>query len=180
MDKYIIYTAASTDGNPGKGGCSAIIMNGQDQQELARTYELTTPVRMSIMAVLLALETFGDTKQAIEIQANSDYIVDTINKRRPIKWEQNNWHKDRVGWNSIMDGYNGVEFVGKGEGEPVKHKDLWQQILPYMKKHKIKAVVCRDLKDQHMNDAIWLAREARKMDDMLTDDVFELTNSKSV
>lgn len=162
MFDYIIYTAASVVDGTQIGGCSAIVYKGSDIFDIARKYNKTTPVRMSIMGVIAGIETLPDERRLVEIHTNSSYIADTINKRRPVAWEKNNWRKTIVGYQSIMDEYNGLPYAR--EGEPVKHADLWKVILPYLKKHTIKAALEKPPYNNEMKDAMFLARATARED----------------
>lgn len=157
MFDYIIYTAASANDKTYIGGCSAIIYKGSDISDIARKYNNTTAVRMSIMGVIAGLELMPDERRLIEIHTNSQYILDAINKKWPMSWEKKNWHKTIVGYQSIMEEYNGLPFAR--EGDPIKHADLWKRVLPHIKKHTIKAVMERPPFSEEMKDAMFLAKE---------------------
>ena len=53
--QLIIYTDASSRGNPGPGGYGAILMWGEKRKELSEGYRLTTNNRMELLAVIKAL-----------------------------------------------------------------------------------------------------------------------------
>jgi ribonuclease HI len=104
-----VYTDGACRGNPGPGGCAAILDDGTDQTELSRGYRWTTNNRMEIRSVIEALERVA-AGVAIELVSDSQYVLNTLSKNWIAGWK-------RKGWINTAK-------------EPVKNRDLWEQLDP--------------------------------------------------
>lgn len=98
-----IYTDGAARGNPGRGGYGVILMYGNKQKELSAGYRLTTNNRMELLAVITALEALKQKSIPVTIYTDSQYVVNSIEK----KW---------------LDGWIRTNFSG---GK--KNKDLWMR-----------------------------------------------------
>ena len=114
MNELIIYTDGSSRGNPGPGGYGVVMMWGDKKKELSAGYRHTTNNRMELMAVVVALQNITKKNIALTIYTDSQYVVNSIEK----KW-LNNWIK--------------TNFAG---GK--KNKDLWLQYHQLAKDFKVK------------------------------------------
>ncbi len=104
MDKQlIIYTDGAARGNPGPGGYGVVMIWGDTKKELSAGYRHTTNNRMELLAVIVALQSVKKKNIPLTIYTDSQYIVNTVQK----KW-LDNWIK--------------TNFKG---GK--KNKDLWMQ-----------------------------------------------------
>ncbi len=112
-NKLVIYTDGAARGNPGRGGYGVVLMYGNKQKELSAGYRLTTNNRMELLAVITALEALKQKNIPIVIYTDSQYVVNSIEK----KWVDN--------W--IKTGFKG----GK------KNKDLWMRFYPLSKEFNI-------------------------------------------
>ena len=112
--QLIIYTDGSSRRNPGRGGYGAILMWGENRKELSAGYRLTTNNRMELLAVIAALEALIKKNIAITIYTDSQYVVNSFEK----KW---------------LDGWIKNDFKG---GK--KNKDLWLRFYKLSKEYKIK------------------------------------------
>ena len=99
--QLIVYTDGSSRGNPGPGGYGVILMWGESRKELSAGYRLTTNNRMELLAVIKALESLKKKHIALTIFTDSQYVVNSVEK----KW---------------LDGWIKNDFKG---GK--KNKDLW-------------------------------------------------------
>lgn len=111
-DQIVIYTDGSSRGNPGPGGYGVILMWKGHRKELSAGYSYTTNNRMELMGVIAGLEAITKPAQRITIYTDSQYIVNSIEK----KWV--------FGW------------VKKGFRDK-KNKDLWLRLLDSYQKHHI-------------------------------------------
>lgn len=109
-----IHTDGACIGNPGPGGCAAILRRVSHTGETLKLRRLkrhdpdTTNNRMELQAVLLALDKLADGETApVTIISDSRYLVDGMTKYLE-NWRRNGW------WNA--------------EGKPVKNRDLWESI----------------------------------------------------
>lgn len=112
-----IYTDGSSLGNPGPGGWAAILVWGDKYKEISQGYIETTNNRMEIRGVLHALKLL---KRPCEVHVFSDskYVIDALTKGWLTKWQNNGWRTSNK--------------------QKVKNQDLWEQMLPLIRKHKIK------------------------------------------
>ncbi len=89
--QLIIYTDGSSRGNPGRGGYGAILMWGDKRKELSGGYRHTTNNRMELMAVIKALESLHRKNISLTIFTDSQYIVNTIQKKWLDNWIKTNF-----------------------------------------------------------------------------------------
>ena len=111
-----IYTDGSSRGNPGPGGYGIVLLWGDKRKELSAGYRHTTNNRMELMGVIVALESLTKTNIAVTIYTDSQYIVNSVEK----KW---------------LDNWIRTDFKG---GK--KNKDLWMRLMSLYKLHKVKLV----------------------------------------
>ena len=110
-----IYTDGSYKPSINCGGYSAVIThNDLVIKVLHEGFKNTTNNRMEIMGVLEALK-YYKTPMEIEIYSDSSYVVNSINEK----------HLDR--WVAEDD-------------KTKKNMDLWSQIYPLLKLHKVKFI----------------------------------------
>lgn len=112
-NKLVIYTDGAARGNPGRGGYGVIMMYGSKQKELSAGYRLTTNNRMELLAVITALEALKQKHIPVTIYTDSQYVVNSIEK----KW---------------VDNWMRTNFAG---GK--KNKDLWIRFYQLAKEFKI-------------------------------------------
>ncbi len=115
MAEIQIYTDGSSRGNPGRGGFGVVLLSGQHRKEIAQGYQLTTNNRMELMAVIVALETLKGSDHQVTIFTDSQYVVNSIEKKWVFGWKKKN-------------------FVGK------KNADLWQRFLNIYPQNTLKLV----------------------------------------
>jgi len=86
-----IYTDGSSRGNPGPGGYGAVLMWGNSRKELSEGYRLTTNNRMELLAVIKALESLTRKNIPLTVYTDSQYIVNTVQKKWLDKWIKTNF-----------------------------------------------------------------------------------------
>lgn len=118
----IIFTDGSSRGNPGPGGCGAILIfpdkkGGKLIQEVGIFAKMTTNNRMELMAVIRAFifmeENFKKLFMEIndlEIYTDSSYLLNGITAWI-YAWQKNNWK------------------LSTDKNQEVANKDLWQQLI---------------------------------------------------
>jgi ribonuclease HI len=111
-----IYTDGSSLGNPGPGGWGAILIWGDERKELSQGYIETTNNRMEIRAVLHALMHLT-RPCTVHVHTDSRYVCDAIAKKWILGWIKNGWLTSAK--------------------KPVKNRDLWEQLLPLLQKHRV-------------------------------------------
>jgi len=107
-----IFTDGSSMGNPGPGGYGIVLLSGQYRKELSQGYRLTTNNRMELMAVIVALEALKIPQSTVTIFTDSQYVVNSVEKKWLFGWEKKN-------------------FTGK------KNADLWQRFLKVYRCHTV-------------------------------------------
>ncbi len=146
----VIYTDGSSRGNPGPGGYGAILIWGDKVKELWGGYKYTTNNRMELMGVIQALMAVTKKNISITIYTDSQYIVNSVEK----KW-LDNWIK--------------TNFKG---GK--KNKDLWLIYAELAKDFTIKFVwVKGHAQNKYNNRCDELATTAADGSDLLEDAGYE-------
>jgi len=146
----VIYTDGSSRGNPGNGGYGAILIWGDKIKELWGGYNYTTNNRMELMGVIQALMAVTKKNIPITIYTDSQYIVNSVEK----KW-LDNWIK--------------TNFKG---GK--KNKDLWLTYAALAKDFTIKFVWVKGHADNTYNNRCdELATAAADGSDLLEDEGYE-------
>ena len=110
-----IFTDGACSGNPGPGGCGAVLRYGEGEKELSGGETATTNNRMELMAAIAGLEALT-RPCVVKLYTDSTYLRDGITKWLP------NW-KAR-GWKTAAK-------------EPVKNVDLWQRLEAAAAQHEI-------------------------------------------
>jgi ribonuclease HI len=110
----VLYTDGACRGNPGPGGCAAIIDDGHKKTELSRGYRWTTNNRMEIRSVIVALETLG-AGVPVKLVSDSQYVLNALSKGWIAGWKRKNWISTTR--------------------EPVKNRDLWERLDGLVAKH---------------------------------------------
>jgi ribonuclease HI len=150
-----IYTDGSSRGNPGRGGYGVVLIWGQARKELSCGYRLTTNNRMELLAVIRALESLNKKNIAATIYTDSQYVVNTVEK----KW-LDNWIK--------------TDFKG---GK--KNKDLWLEFHRIRKDFQLRFVWVKGHADNAMNNRCdELATAAADGGNLLIDEGYELESQK--
>ena len=111
-----LYTDGACSGNPGPGGWGAILRYNSNEKKLSGFESQTTNNRMELTA---AIEGLSALKEPCNVRLTSDskYLTDAINKGWIYNWQKNNWRKSNR--------------------DAVLNIDLWERLLPLLKKHKV-------------------------------------------
>jgi len=148
-----IYTDGSSRGNPGPGGYGALLIWGNKTKELSAGYRLTTNNRMELLAVIMALESLTRRDIPLTIFTDSQYVVNSIEK----KWV-NNWVK--------------TNFKG---GK--KNKDLWLRYFELSKHFSIQLKWVKGHANNPFNNRCdELATQAADSKQLLIDEAYEAEN----
>lgn len=131
MKKVKIYTDGACSQNPGPGGWAFIIKFNEHVLEKSGAKEKTTNNRMELLGVINALKALKIPCEA-EIYTDSKYVVDSIEKGWVFRWQQNNWMKNKK--------------------EKALNKDLWEELLHLLKKHKTKFIWIKGHADNEENE----------------------------
>ena len=90
MKTVAIFTDGACSGNPGPGGCAAVIRCGDQRQELSRGYRRTTNNRMELSGAILALRELKDGC-SVEITTDSTYVMNAFQEGWIRRWKANGW-----------------------------------------------------------------------------------------
>lgn len=131
MKKVTIYTDGACSGNPGPGGWGSILMFGDVKKEISGAMKDTTNNIMEITAVIEALKCLKEPCE-VEIYSDSAYVVNAFNQGWIKNWIKNNWR------NSSKD--------------PVKNKELWQELIALTEKHKVTFIKVKGHSDNEFNN----------------------------
>ena len=116
MEKVTIYTDGACSGNPGPGGWGAILMYNGNKKELSGGNKDTTNNIMEITAVLEALKALKFPCE-VDLYSDSAYVVNCFNQGWIYNWLKKGW-----------------KTAG---GEPVKNKELWEELYSLTQTHKV-------------------------------------------
>jgi deoxyribose-phosphate aldolase len=119
MEEGLDYAEAYIDGaclgNPGPGGFAVIIKEGDEETVLVGSEPETTNNRMELKALICALSYFKKPKR-IKVYTDSEYLL-----RGAVEWLPK--------WKA--------QGFKTSEGNPVKNRDLWEEIDRLMSIHKV-------------------------------------------
>lgn len=131
IKKIDIYTDGACSGNPGPGGWGAILMYNENVKEIGGSEKETTNNKMELMAVIKALESIK-YKCEIDIYSDSAYVVNAFNKGWIESWQKNGWRNSSK--------------------EEVKNKEMWEELLKQVEKHKINFIKVKGHSDNQYNN----------------------------
>ena len=143
MEKVIIYTDGACSGNPGPGGWGAILMYKDTKKEISGGKKDTTNNVMELTAALEALKILKFPCE-VELYSDSAYLVNGFNQGWIYGWQKNSWKNSSK--------------------EPVKNKEIWEDIYKMTQKHKVKFIKVKGHSDNEFNNRCdEMARNAIKM-----------------
>lgn len=116
MDEVTIYTDGACSGNPGPGGWGSILMMGENRKEISGGSADTTNNIMELTAVIEALKMLKRPCK-VNIYSDSAYVVNAFEQKWIYGWIKKNW-----------------KTAG---GDPVKNKELWQELYSLTKVHDV-------------------------------------------
>tara|TARA_B110000305_G_C18892104_1_gene382342 strand:+ start:60 stop:497 length:438 start_codon:yes stop_codon:yes gene_type:complete len=138
-----IYTDGACKGNPGPGGWGALIIEGDNKNEIFGGEANTTNNRMEILAVIMALKAIN-TISEITVFTDSTYVQKGISEWID-KWKINGWKTSNK--------------------KEVKNKDLWVQLDSLTAQLKINWVWVKGHSGHSENDrADYLANQGVGME----------------
>ena len=131
MEKVMIYTDGACSGNPGPGGWGTILMYKDSKKEISGAKKDTTNNVMELTAVIEGLKMLKYPCD-VEIYSDSAYVVNAFNQKWIDSWIKNNW-----------------KTSGK---EPVKNKEIWQELYNLTKVHNVKFIKVKGHSDNEFNN----------------------------
>ncbi|MCI8999765.1 MAG: ribonuclease HI [Clostridia bacterium] len=140
MEEVIIYTDGACSGNPGPGGWGSILMYGEHKKEVSGGKKDTTNNVMELTAVIEALKLLK-FKCKVSLYSDSAYVVNAFNQKWIYGWMKNGWKN--------------------ASKEPVKNKELWQELYDLTKMHEVTFIKVKGHSDNEYNNRCdEMAREA--------------------
>jgi len=131
MNGLKIYTDGACSGNPGPGGWAALLMFNGSKKEISGFEPDTTNNRMELLAVIKGLETVKKSCP-VELYSDSSYVVNAINQNWVENWQRNGWRTSAK--------------------EPVKNRDLWEQLIALNVRLKPKYIKVKGHSDNEFNN----------------------------
>lgn len=131
MKKVDIYTDGACSGNPGAGGyCAILIFNGIEKIVSGGEAD-TTNNRMELVAVIEGLKALKEPCE-VDLYSDSQYVINAINEKWLDGWVQSGWRAESK--------------------KSVKNVDLWQALIPLIKKHKVNFIKVKGHSDNEYNN----------------------------
>ena len=131
MVNVTIYTDGACSGNPGPGGWAAVLLYGDNRKEISGGSKNTTNNIMEITAVIEALKCLKVECEA-KVHSDSAYVVNCFNQGWIYNWRKNNWKA--------------------ASKEPVKNKELWEELYNLVQKHKVEFIKVKGHSDVELNN----------------------------
>jgi ribonuclease HI len=120
VNKVVVYCDGACSGNQfsnNKGGWGAVIRYNDRHKEIYGGELNTTNQRMELIACIKALENVGSSYNEVDVYSDSAYLVNCINKKWYVNWQQNGWKNYKK--------------------QPVENKDLWEKLLQLLTKKQV-------------------------------------------
>lgn len=131
MEEITLYTDGACSGNPGPGGWGSILILGENRKEISGGSKDTTNNIMELTAVIEGLKML---KRPCKVQVYSDsaYVVNGFNQKWIYGWIKKNWKN--------------------ASGEPVKNKELWQELYNLTQIHEVTFNKVKGHADNELNN----------------------------
>ena len=131
MEEITIYTDGACSGNPGPGGWGAILMLNENKKEISGGANPTTNNIMELTAVIEALKLLKRPSK-VNIYSDSAYVVNAFVQKWIYGWIKKNWKT--------------------ASNEPVKNKELWQELYNLTKIHEVTFNKVKGHADNELNN----------------------------
>lgn len=131
MKEVTIYTDGACSGNPGPGGWGAILIFQGKQKEISGGAKNTTNNIMEMTAVIEALKMLKE-ECIVKIYSDSAYVVNAFNENWIEGWIAKGWQNSKK--------------------EPVKNKELWQELISLTNKHKVTFIKVKGHSTDELNN----------------------------
>ena len=131
MEEVIIYTDGACSGNPGPGGWGSILMYKDNKKEISGGKLETTNNVMELTAVIEGLKLLKFPCK-VKLYSDSAYVVNAFNEKWIYGWLKNGWKNSSK--------------------EPVKNKELWQELYELTKIHDVEFIKVKSHSDNEYNN----------------------------
>lgn len=148
MKEITIYTDGACRGN-GKensiGAFGIVLMYNNINKEIKQAFLNTTNNIMELTAVIQGLAMLKEPC-SVKLYSDSAYVINAINQKWIDNWVRNGWKT--------------------ANKEPVKNKELWEELIKLIKFHKVTFIKVKGHSDNEFNNRCdALANEA--MDELI-------------
>ena len=148
MKKVDIYTDGACSGNPGAGGYCAILLFNGIEKIISGGEAETTNNRMELVAVIEGLKALKEPCE-VNLYSDSQYVINAVNEKWLDGWIQSGWRAESK--------------------KSVKNVDLWQALIPLLKKHKVNFIKVKGHSDNEYNNrcdkiAVGIYKNSNKTD----------------
>ena len=134
MKEVIIYTDGACRGN-GKetsiGAFGIVLIYNNKRREVKQAFLNTTNNIMELTAVIQALSMLKEPCY-VKIHSDSAYVINAINRKWITNWVKNGWKT--------------------ANKEPVKNRELWEELLRLIEFHKIDFIKVRGHSHDELNN----------------------------
>ena len=131
MEKVVIYTDGACSGNPGPGGWGAILMYKGTKKEISGGNKQTTNNIMELTAVIEGLKMLKFPCE-VDLYSDSAYVVNAFEQKWIFGCLKKNWKT--------------------ASGDPVKNKELWQELYDLTKIHTVNFIKVKGHSDNEYNN----------------------------
>ena len=131
MEEVTIYTDGACSGNPGPGGWGSILMYKDNKKEISGGKTDTTNNVMELTAVIEGLKLLKFPCK-VKLYSDSAYVVNAFNQKWIYGWLKNGWKN--------------------ASKEPVKNKELWQELYDLTKIHEVEFIKVKGHSDNEYNN----------------------------
>ena len=131
MEEVIIYTDGACSGNPGAGGWGSILMYKDTKKEISGGKENTTNNVMELTAVIEGIKLLKFPCK-VKLYSDSAFVVNAFNQKWIYGWLKNGWKN--------------------ASKEPVKNKELWQELYNLTKIHDVEFIKVKGHADNEFNN----------------------------
>ena len=130
-----IFTDGACSENPGPGGWAAVFNTASKCSTISGNEKMTTNNRMELKAVIEAFKkvlskNLSDAEY--ELYSDSAYVVNGFNQKWIYGWMKKNWKN--------------------ASSEPVKNKELWQELYNLTKIHEVTFNKVKGHADNELNN----------------------------
>ena len=131
MEEVTIYTDGACSGNPGPGGWGTILMYKDTKKEISGGKDNTTNNIMELTAVIEGLKLLKFPCK-VKLYSDSAYVVNAFVQKWIFGWLKNGWKNSSK--------------------EPVKNKELWQELYNLTKIHDVEFIKVKGHADNEYNN----------------------------
>ena len=131
MEEVTIYTDGACSGNRGPGGWGAILMYKDTKKEISGGKDNTTNNIMELTAVIEGLKLLKFPCK-VKLYSDSAYVVNAFVQKWIFGWLKNGWKNSSK--------------------EPVKNKELWQELYNLTKIHDVEFIKVKGHSDNEYNN----------------------------